>query len=448
MNTYIHQNILKTISSMRKQPLWECMKFLSKSQYWSLDEQYSYQEKKLKELLIFCNRYVPFYKNFFSKTNINPEEISLNNIDQLPIIDKSILRKFSINLTSTASNIAYEMAKTSGSTGTPLHFPKSLTSTAYQLAAMYRGHGWHGVEPGEKEARLWGIPVDPLQRLKTRLIDLALNRFREKKYNLDPDILCDFYRKLIRRKPDYLMGYASMVMQFAKFLRESNLDATQLKLKMVKCTSETIHDEDYDTIKSIFGCQLVCEYGAAETGIIAFQCERGSIHIMSDCCIVEFLEPSEELNDKSLREVVVTNLYNTAMPIIRYKIGDLVIPSTAKCNCGRNLPIINKIIGRESDIIRSRSGKSWHSIIIYYIMKGYESMYGGVNQYKVIQNDISSLEFLIIPNQNFTDESKQYIISRCQKEFGREMSITVTPVNYIQREKSGKLRDFISNLNQ
>ncbi len=446
MEKYMYQSILKLISSIRRTPLWNSMEFLNKSQYWSEKDIRSYQNEKLITLLKYCNKYVPFYRNFFSRSNIKPESINIENIEQLPIIDKSTLRNRSQELISTSKNISYEWAKTSGSTGTPLHFPKSLTSIAFQLAAMYRGHSWHGVDPGEKEARLWGIPVDPLPRLKTRLIDLALNRFREKEYNLDPDIFYDFYQKLIKKKPSYLVGYTSMVMQFAKFLRESNLDATQLKLKMVKCTSEVIHDEDYDIIRDTFGCQLVSEYGAAETGLIAFQCEKGCIHIMSDCCIVEFLNQTEDLGDNLLKEVVVTNLDNTAMPIIRYKIGDLAIPSSDKCECGRHFPIINKIVGRESDIIRAKNGRSWHSIIIYYIMKGLESKYGGVSQYKVIQKDISSLEFLIVPSQKYTDESIQYIISRCQKQFGHELNIKVTLVNNIQRDKSGKLRDFISQI--
>jgi len=446
MNNFIARQILHAMTSARKQPLFDALNFLGKSQWWPYEKIQEYQNAKLSKLIKHCSQNVPYYRQWFKEQGCNPSDIDLSNLNLLPIIDKATLRYNLKQLCAENYLKPFEQAKTSGSTGLALHFPKSLSSSAFQLAAMYRGHGWHGVEPGAKEARLWGIHVNKKSRIKTVITDLLLNRFREREYNLNPDVLDDFHYKLKKCKPDYLMGYTSMVSQFAMFLRNRGYNGAECNLKMVKCTSETIHASDKEIIEDVFGCPLVSEYGAAETGIISFQCNAGSHHLMSDCCIVEFLEPEENLDDINLKEVVVTNLDNYALPVIRYKIGDYAIPSDEICSCGRELPVVNKIVGRVSDVIKTSDGRRWHSIILYYIMKGLDEKDGGVIQFKAKQSEMDSLELLLVPDSNFSAKSEEYIKVRCREHFGEKMRVKIKLIDSIPREQSGKLRDFVSTI--
>jgi phenylacetate-CoA ligase len=444
MNSTLSKNIIKSLSYIRKQPIWESLDFLEISQWWSRDEIKNYQEKKLHELLLHCSENVPFYVEWFKKNQCGPDDITLSNLNQLPVIEKDFLRNNLDILCSKAHTGPYEQAKTSGSTGVSLHFPKSLKASGMQLAAMYRGHRWHGVEPGAKEARLWGIPVNRKSRMKIHLVDFFLNRFRERKYNLTEPVLADFHKKMISRKPEYLMGYTSMVVQYAKYLKNTGSNGRDYKLKMVKCTSETIHDSDRDIIEDIFGCPLVSEYGAAETGLISFQCEKGCHHLMSECSIIEFIGSLDNLTDEDLKEVVVTNLDNYTLPIVRYKVGDLAVPSSEQCRCGRKLPLIEKVTGRVSDIIKSSDGRKWHSIIIYYIMKGLDEKYGGVLQFRVYQHKLDNLDFMLVCDGSYTINAEKYIFEKCKNIFGDSFSININYAEFIPREKSGKFRDFVS----
>lgn len=447
MNTYVAKNILRLITYFRGEPLWQSLKFLENSQWWKYEKIQEYQQIKLTKLLRYCSENVPFYRQWFKDNACAPQDIKLHNIDLLPTMDKFSLRENLSQFIAIDYKEPIEKAKTSGSTGISLHFPKSLKSSAFQLAAMYRGHKWHGIEPGAKEARLWGIPVNKISRFKTTLTDFfLLNRFREREYNLNEDILNNFCIRLERRKPVYLMGYTSMVRQFAKFLLETGRNGLKYNLKMVKCTSETIHESDRKIIESAFGCPLVSEYGVAETGLIAFQCDAGSQHLMEDCCIVEFLEPNEDPGDPNLKEIVVTNLDNYVLPFIRYRTDDLAVPSSDMCRCGRELPLIQKIVGRISDVIRASDGRRWHSIILYYIMKGLAEKHGGIIQFKVFQRKLDSLEFLLIPDRTFSHETEQYLRNQCIKHFGEKMKVDFKIVDIIPRERSGKLRDFISTI--
>ena len=446
MNELLAKFVLRNIAFFRRQPLWQSMKFLEKSQWWSYEQLREYQRQKLSRLLNYCSESVPFYKNWFKEHHYQPSDINLENMSILPIIDKAFLRENMNQFVSNGPKEAIEQAKTSGSTGVALHFPKSLSSSAVQLAAMYRGHRWHGIDPGAKEARLWGIPVNKGARYKTLIRDIVLNRFREREYNITEEVLDDFHLRMKRYKPVYLMGYTSMVYQFAKYLKETGQNGYEYKLRMVKCTSETIRDIDRELIESVFGCPLVSEYGAAETGLIAFQCDKGSQHLMSDCCIVEFVDPVENLGNQGLKEIIVTNLDNYALPFIRYRIGDLGISSLDRCSCGRELPLIKNIVGRVSDVIKANDGRRWHSIILYYIMKGLEERHGGVIQFKVFQRELDRLEFYIVPDNTFGAEAKKYLNDRCKQTFGENMRVEFELVDSIPREPSGKIRDFVSTI--
>ena len=437
---------LECLTSIRKQPVFKALALLEKSQYWAQPELLAYQNQKLLRLLGHCQQNVPFYRTRFPEQVFSENQLALDHLKAYPVIDKAIMRQHLNEFIAADGQGPTEHAKTSGSTGVALHFPKSLQASAFQLGAMYRGHRWHGIEPGALEARLWGIPVNPLSRCKVHLIDRLLNRFREIEYNLTPSVLDDFYVKLLKRKPAYLMGYTSMVSQFAHYLEETEKNGRALNLKMVKCTSETIHDTDRARIERAFGCPLVSEYGAAEAGVIAFQCEAGSLHLMADCCIVEFLDPPDNADESGLKEIVVTNLDNFATPIVRYKIGDLAEPIDTPCTCGRMLPCVRNIVGRVSDIVKSVDGRRWHSIIFYYIMKGLEEKHGGVKQFKVIQTSLTNIDFIIVPGPDYTSLAEQYIIAMCKKHFGATMRVSIQIVSIIEREKSGKLRDFISKI--
>ena len=287
----------------------------------------------------------------------------LKDFAKFPELTKEDLRVHYADLIARDKKRLTSIAKTSGSTGFSLHFPKDRMTTATQRAAMLRGHRWYGVDIGAMEGRLWGIPVNFKERMIIRLTDVLLNRFREREYNLFPDTLDHFFRLLWRRRPDYLMGYTSMVYQFALYCREQKLPSHELGLKMVKCTSETIHEYEKITIGDVFNCPVVSEYGAAETGLIAFECPHGNHHLMSDCVVTEFKEIGDISLDNDLREIIVTVPINFSFPIIRYKIGDLAAEKNGICSCGRSLPLIDRIVGRTSNIVVTPSGQRFHSII-------------------------------------------------------------------------------------
>lgn len=418
------------------------------SEWWSRRELRDYQEKKLRAIIKHSLQAVPYYQTWL-KEHGSLTDKSLNGfelLNELPIVDKETYRAKGESFHAQCVKERFEHAKTSGSTGVALHFPKSLESCAFQRASLYRGHRWHGVEPGDREARLWGIPVSLKGRVLVRLRDVSLNRFREKHYDLDPVTLEDFHRRMLRRRPVYLMGYTSMVSQYAEYLQRSGIDGRAYGLRMVKCTSETIHPRDREVVREVFGTDLVAEYGAAEAGLIAFQCDKGGLHLASEGSFVELIQPEQPLEDSELREVVVTNLDNKHFPVLRYKIGDLAAFEEGSCACGRTLPLLKRVVGRISDVIRSSDGRAWHSIILYYIMKGLQDVGGGVSQFRVEQDALDSLIITVVPDKKYSSLTEKFLSDKCREVFGPKFRIGIVTIDHIPREASGKLRDFISRV--
>src|SRR5690606_6507219 len=126
-------------------------------------------------------------------------------------------------------------------------------------------------------------------------------------------------------------GYSSMIYEVAKMINQME-QGGKYNLKMIKGTSEKIYDSYQDEVQKAFGLKIISEYGAAESGLIAYECPEGSMHINVENVVVEVVKG----------EILVTNLLSRSFPIIRYQLGDAVTLADPafKCKCGRNHPVV------------------------------------------------------------------------------------------------------------
>ena len=439
INNEIAVKVFKAAESLKGDKIFDKLGELKKNQTMVESQVHDLSLEKLKNIVSYAVKYSPFYRQQFIDSDI-PEINSFDDIKKIKFLTKEDLRKHIKLITSDKPVSKTSKAKTSGSTGIPLIFPKDSISLSYHYAAMYRGHSWYGLGIGDREARLWGVPVNKMDRAKVAVKDYLLNRFREKEYNLTEEVLDDFYCKLNKYQPQYVMGYGKMLTEFGYYLKETGRKLENLNLKMVKYTSENMDMEGRGVVEETFCCPVVSEYGAAETGIISFQCPVGSHHIMSDCVHVEYLDIDGANND--YKEIVVTDLNNYSFPIIRYRIGDLVVPTNKKCSCGLPFPLIEKVQGRVSETFSIDGKKKYHSIIFYYIMKGLSDRNKGLIQFRVIQKARKIFCYQLIGN-NTGSEIKKYLESKTKQELGDDISVEIEYVEVLPREKSGKLRDFI-----
>lgn len=434
--------LFRSIEWFRREPVIQCLKELKYNQSRSFEEIGLLQKDKLRRLLIQVQNSVPYYKNIMKYGKSQSDSIdSFEIIKQIPILTKNDIIKYKNQMISLA-DIRVFPVKTSGSTGQPLKFFKDRVSSGYSYAAMYRGHGWFDVNYCETEAFLWGIPLGTIDYIRAKTRDVILNRFREKKFNLSDDVNNDFYRKIVKRNPKILSGYGTLIYEFAQYLERKHINGSEFNLKAVKYTAEMMYDYQREYIENIFSCPVVSEYGTAETGVVSFQCAKGSNHVMSDCVYVEF----EKDPDTGFFRIIVTNLHATGFPIIRYDTGDLVkSDALGKCSCGLPFPIMDEIIGRSSDIVITPEGIRIHSNIFSYIIKELVKKYQVIDQLRFIQKNITEIEVEMVSGTQ-DNNIKENIARLIGERISPSIKLTFKKRTDLERTKSGKLRYFISRI--
>ena len=441
MNRAIAKYLFYSIEYLRREYVYKRLKELERNQYLPKVEILNIQRERLFKLLEFVLRNNPYYREKYRWFD------PIDSFSKLPILSKEELRENYKKIISKKTKAPFNLVETSGSTGLPLQFYRDRKIFSYTLASLYRGHRWWGLDVGFKEAMLWGVPISYTNKLKIKIKDLLLNRFREREYNITPDTLFDFFKTVERKQPDYLFGYSSMVYEFALFVQSSNLSGKSLRIKNAICTAEKITAVQRKIIEDVFDCKVVSEYGAAETGIISYECPSGSNHISDDCLYVEIVnDQNKPVPDGEVGKVLVTVLHSFVSPIIRYELGDYAYKSTKECDCGVNLSCLKDIVGRTSDIVLAPDGRAYHSIIFYYIMKDFTEKIGGIKQYKVRQSAIDHLEFHIVLLAGDLEIAESYLRDQIIDKFGRNMYVEFFYHDHLVRECSGKLRDFETKL--
>lgn len=423
---------------MRREPTFLALRELEESQWRPRTQILERQQELLRGLLRHAASFSPFYR----------DRIASGDLRSIPLLTKDELRANAHSILAMDAVRRVELCKTSGSTGEPLKFYRDRKVFAYTLASVYRAHRWHGIDVGAREAMLWGIPGEPLAKLRMRVRDAFLNRFREAEYSLDATVLDAFYRRCLKSRPEYIFGYSSMVFEFALFLRSRSLDVRSLGLKAAICTAESIEQSQRDLIESQLGCQVVSEYGAAETGIISYECPEGSHHISEDTVLLEILDDQgNEAVPGELGRVVVTVLRSHAAPIIRYRLGDLAVRGSGTCRCGRSLAMLDRVIGRESGVIVTPSGKCFHSIVLYYVMKDFAAAGAtSIRQFKAIQTAVNHLEVHLVLQSPDAQDAETRLTALLKARLGGEMQFSFVRKSSIERSPSGKLRDFESRV--
>ena len=437
---------VQTFTGMK---LYARLKKLEETQWYAREDLKELQWQKLKSLLHHAYKNVPYYHNQFKKSGIIPEDIKeQNDFKQFPFLTKDDIRNNFADL--KAKNIKRFVPDcTSGSTGTPMTFLKERSTSGYFLAAKYRGHRWYDIDIGDKEVKFWGLPIDQTPKWRERIKDFILNRTLFIVFDISRETLLQHFKACQNTRPKYMYGYASALYRFASLLKEENIDASSLNLKVVISTSEVLYDFERELIKSVFGCRVINEYGACEGGVMAFECPEGKMHITAENVYLEIIkEDGEPAKPGESGEIIMTELNNHAMPFIRYKIGDLAtrVDENEKCECGRGLPLIGEIVGRALDTAVTPTGKQLHAHVFNYVIRSAISHGADIREFKIIQKDKNNLLIKIAGPQKLNEEHRSYITGQIVNVMGESVKIDFEQVESIPLDKSGKFRFFVSEI--
>lgn len=400
------------------------------------------QWKKLTKLIKFAAHYSPYYKELFKKNNIDPVTMkNKNDLLRIPQLTKEDLRLYQKKMISIIGKERFSKKITGGSTGQAVTVLKDRKAMAYQDAAMWRSLRWFGIDIGDKQARFWGVPINTGTRIKYRIIDFLMNRIRLSAFNFDEKSMKAFYKRLNQFRPKYFYGYVSMIKEFAEFCEKNNKDTNNIGIKAIVTTAEPLLMETRQYLQEVFNCPIINDYGCGEVGPIAYDCPEGGFHLMADNLYIEIInEKGTHSSHGEKGEIVVTELNNYSLPLIRYNLKDIVEANYQQCKCGRGLPLINNVAGRALDVLIASNGEKVHGEYFNYIVEEIKKKGLGLKQYQIIQKSINNIIIKIVRDTAYSKEIQTYFENKIKERMGMNIKIEYKFVDKIEREKSGKLR--------
>jgi phenylacetate-CoA ligase len=406
------------------------------------EEEYGrFMEKQKMEIVHFHLNNNPFYKELVGAN-------SFKNWSDLPILTKENLQKplnerLSMGYTSKNSYVN----KTSGSSGHPFIFAKDKFCHALTWASYIYRFGWYGIDFNSSyQARFYGIPLDFIGNKKERFKDFLSCRYRFSIFNLSDEVLEDFLKDFKSKKFDYINGYTSSIVLFAKFLQQKNITLKEIcpTLKVCMVTSEMLFEEDKLLLEKQLGIPIVNEYGASELDLIAFQNPGGQWQVNSETLFVEILdENNQAVPNGTSGRVVITSLFNKAHPFIRYDIGDIGVldeKSTLK------KPILKQLIGRTNDVAILPSGKKSPGLTFYYVTKSIIEDDGNVKEFVIKQTQMDTFEIDYVSETELTLAQINKIEEAITLYLEPNLHFSFSRKKTLERSNRGKLKQFISLL--
>lgn len=331
------------------------------------------------------------------------------------------------------------IAKTSGSTGEPVTVRKTTVGRLFWSAFTIRDHLWHGRSFDLRmssiranvskyvDAKDWGSPVSNLFKSGEAQGIPITTDIREQ------------LRLLRRFAPELLIVYPNNLEAFVGIWEKDGFDLKTLR--HVKTIGETVHPGLRDKVKALTGRAIEDNYSSQEVGTIAIECPAsGLYHVMSEALVVEVLnEQGEACREGEVGRVVVSDLLNLATPVIRYDIGDYAEVGP-QCPCGRGLPTLKRILGRERNLVRLPDGsRNWPLVGFHH----YDTV-APVRQYQLVQHKIDEIEFKVVTDAAITREQEEGLIRIAQQALNYPFKITIT--QHRQRlplGPNGKFEEFV-----
>src|SRR5262249_16951702 len=245
-----------------------------------------------------------------------------------------------------------------GSTGTPVSFFLSHDRRRSRGAATLRHNRWAGWDIGDRVAGLWGAPLDAPRRDWRARLRRTLPR---EPLWLDTATVTEaplpaFHEELKRYRPRVLQAYARSILLFAQFLEQRGLRPH--RPYSIVTSAEVLETAERALVERVFGCPIFNRYGCREVSVIASECEaHQGLHVMAEGLLVEIVKGNRPAKPGEMGSILVTDLLNHAMPLIRYRIGDVGSWEEGICPCGRALPRLRSVEGRVTDFLVGSDGR-------------------------------------------------------------------------------------------
>ena len=358
------KNVIKKAHSKIPFPYIYGLKFvryyqwLMKTQWLPPEELEEIQNGRLQIIINHAYENVPYYRKNFEERGLKPNDIQCKeDLKLLPILTKDdIRRNFDELIAKNYTKFNPVLFHTSGSTGQPLSCYIDGDLSTLIKATVWRHWQWCRVTYSEPIAVFRGTLINEFGKEQQCYYKVELsNQIHFSTFEMDKNVMGKYVKKLNEIKPALIRGYPASLEILAQFIKKNNLKVHQPKA--IHTSSEVVLQEQREITEEAFNAPLFDWYGHGESTVCAGECEyHKGLHLNLEFGFTEFVKTKETEKRENVYNIISTSLWNFSMPFIRYDTEDLALLDNSKCLCGRGLPLIKKIIGRQADIIEGING--------------------------------------------------------------------------------------------
>jgi phenylacetate-CoA ligase len=396
--------------------------------------------RSLKAILSHAGKTTVHYSQLFRQLSFDPRGVtSCKDLRELPFLTKEELnREMDTFLSNSYSKTDLTCSSTGGSSGLPLTFYRDQAAQAVRRAQDYLFNAKLGIYPGTKRAWVWGARMDAFS---TRSLKARISNFLTERaiyfyaYDAPPEKMDEFLKKLQQHRPEAVFGYPNMLAALAK--RASQIGLT-VSIPKVAVTAEPLYDWQRDLFRQVFSAETFERYGSREIGTVASECNQHcGMHIFEPSYCFEVVnEAGNNVPNGQMGELVVTDLFNYAMPLVRYRTGDMVVINDGYCPCGCTWRRIVRIGGRSVDMITRPDGSRVEGLVIISALR----MSGFRLQVQVVQTTPTSLIVRHLSSDRIPEPARDAFAERIREALGGVITVTYEPVEQLRYDPSGKYR--------
>jgi phenylacetate-CoA ligase len=415
---------------------------LAMTQWLSPEELQASQAPLVSRLLLHARTTTKFYKDRLDVDFSSPASIQKIWSD-IPILTRreAVMNRFKLTSRKTPSDSGpVSEGRTSGSTGAPFAFKKSVAVDIVGAALTERMLNWWSVDGRKPFAQIASDTARQAPPPDGRTTyGWHSGHARGIKHIVGSSVDIDTHLKwLMARRAAYFGAYPSLLKELALYVRKRGIE---LKFELLLSFGAVLDERTRELCRDAFGAQVADTYGAQETGHIAAQCrECGEYHISTEAAVVEVLRADGSLaSPGEIGRVVITPLYNYAMPLIRYELGDLAEVGSTPSRCGRGLPTLRRILGRTRNLFRFRDGTA-----VWPIFGSLLGTFIAPKQFQVVQTDFDHIEIRYVPENTDRPIDLMALTQRIRAVLRQPVEVVVRSVDEIGRSPSGKYEEYIS----
>ena len=417
-------------------------KLLRESDGWSRARLEEWQFERLRDTVAHAFAHVPAYRALYDEHGVHPRDLqSPGDLRRFPLVDKAMIRARPAEwLAQRPWRYRPVALNSSGTTGSPFQFYSDARTEAAERALVERHWQRAGIEPRAWVASLGGRMIVPRAQTRPpfwrwnaadRLLWLSA-------FHLTPEIMAQYTDLLNTSRVRFLKGYPSNLEIFANFLLS---EGRRLPMESIVTGSEPLRPAVRALIEDRFGCGVYDWYGVSERCAGASQCERrDGYHEQSEVLFMEILHDPKLGSDG---EMVGTSLLNRAMPLIRYRTGD-VSTWAVDCTCGRPQRCIERVDTKVEDILLSADGRWLSPSVLTHPFKPIK----GVKRSQIEQLAPFETVVRVVADEAFDAGQQELLVRGLQERLGTAMHIRIERVSEIPRGATGKFRWVINRMSR